>query len=465
MYRALALALALAAPSAALSAFAQDLGGPVDRPKAAFNLGPLGARAKIVSGPGGKGLALELTEIDGGSPLDETRPKLEQGDQIVAVDRQPLAGKQDALYQLARAIRTRLAGRGKKMPLPLTVQRGTRSFQVTAVLQGRGRNWSAVLRAESFKHITKLMDAEDGFKTDFNSKVSKVAAASMVGLAAFAAGGGPRGAHSTLLRGIRNFVAANAGQERSGRGGANASQLNWSLGFATLFLSEYVAQKGKDSGAVKVLQKLCEQIAQSQETNGGWAHGPGGPNSLGYTDLSAVTVLVLAGYGGSKRVGVKVRDDVMEKGLRYLMETSGASGTIGYSARGGQKGMDGCGRTSAGLIAFLACGKAKDPFVQKMRDYIVPQLVMLPEEHASPMYQIAFGGLGASLCKGGSKEFLKLYELELLLAIKHDGTFYPRPSKENVKADYMMGPAWPTGAYLLAWSAVTARRPTFKILR
>lgn len=426
---------------------------PADRrvEGAAYNLGVLGARGKLVAD--GPGRAIELAELDKGGSLD--RAGLAVGDRVVMVDGAALPADQDPFYFVAAALEKRLRVKAEQR-LPLVAMRGLEKLVFNASVMGLGPDWAGAMRRASAEMLaTKLLTKDGCYETTYNSNDSKVAVASMAGLAMIAMGGSAKGEYSAGLRAIRGYVVEKAGVEdmKPGAPGANTNQVNWSLGFGTLFLAEWIAGR-EDKGALRRLGELCAAIEANQEANGGWAHGPGGPNRLGYTDFAAVTALVLAGYGAAGQVKAPVKAAVVERGIAYLAGTAGTGGAIGYSQRDGQKGMEEPGRAGAALVAFALNRQGKHALVPAIGTFLGDHLAGLPEGHASPMFHIAFGALGASTA-GRYPAFAKLYAYELLLARNADGTFFPRPSPESASganSDPPMGKAWPTAAYLLAWS-------------
>jgi hypothetical protein len=444
-------------------ALAQGVDPPAVRPPdALFNLGPLGARCRIIHDD--SGVLIELVEVDAGAPLARAGARV--GMRWVGVARERFAAKVDPLYQIASELELRLAGKAA----PTLVIRGqNESLAVTC--EALGARWESALQVRAIKALSRLQvsssermrdpSADPGsFPTAFNSVESKVAAAAMVGLALIAAGGGPSGEHAPILRGIATFISSAVLDTSRIAGGANTSQANWCLGFGALFLAEYIAHKD-DKTARRRLEEVVNRLVANQEANGGWAHGPGGANALGYTDFVAVTAVCLAGLGGARRIGITVDPGCIRRAQTYIEGTASPEGAIGYSMRAGQVGMPEPGRAGATLVAWSAL-MHQDDLVTKTKAFLTRELAGLPEGHASPMYHMAFGAWGSSIA-GCSKPFLQMYRREILLAMRHDGSFFPRPSRERLETDRMMGEGWVAGAYLLAWSVAEQNR--FKLYR
>jgi len=429
---------------------------------AGYNLGPLGARAEVVpknQRPTYKlstgQSALTVVSVVDGQPGQLAG--LAAGDVILGTAAGIFTDKLDPVYQLAAAIEP-LFARPKVGTLALSVWRGGKVIPLSVSLGGHGPKWADTLADASLTYLVGQQDSDGSFPSAMISNNAKVAVTALSGLALIAAEGirGPRASAIALAKDYL-LTAAGVENERAGGGlggAGNWSQVNWSLGYGTLFLAEYAAQT-QDPAVLARLAELCQQIAKNQETNGGWAHGPGGPNALGYTDFAAVTNVVLAGYGAAGKVKVALAPTVIAKATSYLVATASGDGGIGYSQRDGQRGMGDPGRTAATMFAFAMTGQTGNPFFGRMASYFKRHLAEVPEGHASPVYHFGFGALGAYEA-GLERDFLAVFRPELLMARNADGSFAPRPSQEQKmmrsSSDGSMGACWTTGSYLLVWN-------------
>src|SRR5581483_5531524 len=121
--------------------------------------------------------------------------------------------------------------------------------------------------------------AGDGsFPTELGGKTGKVVVTSLSALALMAAGG-----YDSNVNRAADWVAAKIGApdengfgKLGGGAGGNWNQVNWELGYGLIFLGELARTKRPD--LKEKVASVARLIWTNQETSGGWAHGPGGPN-------------------------------------------------------------------------------------------------------------------------------------------------------------------------------------------
>src|SRR6185369_4209262 len=126
---------------------------------------------------------------------------------------------------------------------------------------------------------------------------------------------------------------------------------NWGLVHATIFASEVLAHSPSDV-VEKSLKGWADEVAKRQETSGGWAHGPGGKNGLGYIELNIVASLSVLGLGMASHEGWDPPAETVAKAKKYLQDSSGEDGGVGYSTASGQQGMGNIGRTGATWLGY-----------------------------------------------------------------------------------------------------------------
>ncbi len=452
-----------------------------------FNMGMLGGECKELGQTESRALglnsgqtSLQVTQLNSGQ-LGQ-RSGLVIGDQIVDIAGRVISDKQTGVYQLARAMDRALCAR-RGATLVLGVLRGGRAVKVTVKMPGLGphatscpkrcRHCAALLK-KSFDFVLGRQKEDGSFPTLVGGNNGMVATTAITGLALLAASAKPSGAMASAIGKAKDFLVKTVGKESTfgglgGRGsgadmggqlqgaggGGNWSQVNWSLGYGALFLSEYLARTG-DAAVRQKLVWVCRQIEANQEANGGWSHGPGGANALGYTDFAAVTNVVLSGYGAAGRVKIKLQPKTVSKAINYLVGTAAADGGIGYSQRSGQKGHGDAGRTGGSVLAFGLCRQNRHPFFGKMVGYFTKNMDQVPEGHASAVHHFGMASLACFQLSGAWKRFNEHFRYELVSARNPDGSFTPRPSSESasmgINSDRTTGPCWATGTYLLAWN-------------
>ncbi|MHC4598923.1 MAG: DUF6288 domain-containing protein [Planctomycetota bacterium] len=453
---------------------------PVPRPGTGddfFNLGPLGAagmpmKKKESAAAGlGKVAAIKVMKVEA---KGSAAGLLRMGDFITAAAGRPFPVREDPLLVLSRAIE---AAEGAKKPaLKLQVYRGGKPETVTLPVRALGKHSRTcpmkckkcgVVVAESLAFLAKAQQGDGSWKGGAGGQNAQVVITTLSGLAFLASGSTPKaGPHATPLKKAVNYLLRCAGKESSwktGRssGGGNWCQVNWNAGYAPWFLAEAYKATG-DARLLKKVTELAAQIVKNQERSGGWAHGPGGPNALGYLELEIVSNYCLTALGLAKRLGVEVDEGAIDRGVKYVVACSGGDGGIGYSTRPGQKSMGDPGRTAGAVVAFHALGLDRHPFFPKMQAYYRRNMKHLVGGHVSPCMHFLAGSLAAKI--GGPKIWKQYWERfrdEIMLARRHDGSFSARPTKESQQlhrnTDRGQGPAWITAHYVLIMQAPTAK--------
>jgi hypothetical protein len=212
------------------------------------------------------------------------------------------------------------------------------------------------------------------------------------------------------------------------------------------------------------LFEVAKRLEQNQEASGGWAHGPGGPNALGYLELEIVGNWGLLGLGAAKRNGYAVDKEKLAKAVAWIEETTRGDGGVGYSPRSGQKGFGEAGRTSGAIAAFASLGESRSPFFAKMCDFYRGRMATLGSGHVSPWMHMTSGAIAAYVL--GPREwasYVELYRPQLLAARKADGSFAAIPTHESdmlhSNTDAQVGPCWTTASAVLILSLPNEKVP------
>lgn len=292
--------------------------------------------------------------------------------------------------------------------------------------------------------------------TTLGGETGNAVVTSVCGLALLAAGNYPSGPYAKEVKAAIKYVLRVAGKEDDkgfGGSGKNWNQVNWSLGYAPLFLAECYLR----TPTIEIRNKLIEleqSISKNQEESGGWAHGPGGPNALNYVELEIMSNWCLASLGVMQKVKIPVNATTVQKGLDYVIECSSEAGGVGYSTRDGQKAFGDPGRTAGAIFAFAQLKQKEHPFYGKMSSYLLKHMEEVPNGHVSPVMHFMATSLACSQLEESSmKEFMRFFQLELLSARRPDGSFCARPTEESTQmrsnTDLDLGPNWTTGNYLI----------------
>lgn len=438
----------------------------------AFNLGVLGAEGL----PDGKE-GIRVTNVLENGPAKASG--LEIGDVIVGVGTISFGkSKLHVVYQLVGALEQ--ASSQKSAKASLIVQRGGKKETLALALPYLGAHSANCPAAcprcirqanESLEWLAKAQNADGSFDTKYSATNGQVVVSCLAGLAFLASGSTQKnGPYAKNIAKAAEFVMKNCGKELDfggiGRGnmGGNWNQTNWGYAYSCVFLSE-VYRHDPSKELKERLEEMMQTIARNQEASGGWAHGPGGPNALGYLELQIVGNWCLTALGALKRLGFKVPQATVDKGVAYAISTSSGDGGIGYSDRPGQKGVGDPGRTAGCIWAFSLLGITKHPFYPKMVAYFKREMGNIPNGHVSPVMHFTASAF-ASMHLGPAcwKEFMELFRLEILAARCPDGTFSARPTEESQlmhsNHDREMGPVWTTASYALILQLPNGKLPT-----
>jgi len=455
-----------------------------------FNLGLLGAKASDADKapaknepPRGGRRSVQMdrpTNDDGperlrielvmpGGPAEKAG--LVPGDIIVGA-----GGKSFAKGSLAAMAKVLLKAEASKGVVTLKVKRqgvkGTTKISVEVPVAGKaaakppqGAGRKALLDG-ALKWLAERQSENGGYKETLSGKNGAVIQASLAGLAWL--GGGSdleNGAYKDNVKRVADWVGASVrqlGDELGGSkpGGPSWNQANWGYAHAAIFLGE-LHKRTPRRGDLDALEYCAKRLVETQEKSGGWAHGPGGKNALGYLELNIVTGLALCGLGLAHRNGFAVPEKTLALAEEYLKKSSGGGG-IGYSTMPGQQGQGNIGRTAAAWLGYKALGKAKSGWGKKMGSYVKRNAGKALGGHASLMQHIFFAGVAAHAQGGAAtKDFWKSMQRDLVLARTPDGSFQPRPWHESVSmssnSDVTFGEVWTTATWAMILASERSR--------
>jgi len=276
-------------------------------------LGPLGGEGIRIAGAAA--LKAGVRPPAAGLEITDLRPRgagakagLRRGDVIVGVGKRSLTAKDDPFLRLAELLE---APRKAGVPAVVRVRREGKAVKVPVLIPGTTKHpktcpdecgrCGAIL-ALALERLVEFQAEDGSFPTQLGGTNGQVAVSSIAGLAFLAAGSTPKeGPHAESLRSVRKWLEQYTGREREGAGnsgGRNWSQVNWNLGYGTLFLARAQALDPTEEGREK-LEALRDALLENMEESGGWAHGPSNEFSypLDYAELTAAGNICLAALG------------------------------------------------------------------------------------------------------------------------------------------------------------------------
>jgi Family of unknown function (DUF6288) len=412
------------------------------------------------------------------------------GDVILKAGGKKLKGDGDEIIDgfcalVEKAEAKRPAARDEFGKIVLEVQgRDGKTRKVTVPLRPLGGSPKSPVKnakvAAVLKSALGYLQAEQSPEGNFAKQVANAnqstVTAALAGLAFLGAGDNYLPNYRRALRYVmRHVLDDEGGPGRSS--GQNWNQTNWTLGYGAVFLAEALSfeltQKGEPSAAAPAkesdenseapepltpqairerLTEVVRKIEANQEATGGYAHGPGGPNALGYLELEIVSNYVIAGMGMARRLGVKPDEAKAVKAIEYVKSCTSGGG-VAYSTRPGQMGAGDPGRSAGAYWAFRQMGR-KGKVTSAMAKYFERKMDELPEGHVSPAMHILAGGLAAAQRgKGAQKKFWKRYLPYIMASRIRGGAFDARPTEESrslrSNADRGNGLAFITAHYAL----------------
>ncbi len=210
-------------------------------------------------------------------------------------------------------------------------------------------------------------------KNQYNSggvgSTCQVAFTGVAGLAFLANNSTPyRGKYAKNVRACLKFIIRNSHKasgyinESAGRGLGGSGMHGH--GYATWFIAELYGMCGDmvdlgDESVKERLQKAVIIIESSQDPNGGWTYEP-----QPYGHEGSVTITQVQALRSARNAGIKVKKEVIEKGIDYIRRSTMSDGTIAYSL--GSRGSGGTyALTAAGMCVFAMYGVYDSPEVKR----------------------------------------------------------------------------------------------------
>ena len=448
-----------------------------------FNLGPLGAKAWDPSRPeptGARGSGrrefassgepgpdvgperLVVRALFGGGPAQKAG--LRYDDVIVGVDGAEFTG--GCFAPLADAIRRAEAGNGK---LLLQIVRDGKPDELEVKLDKFGKHAetpeSGKMREELLEAACDwLADAQQGggFAETLGGQNGAVVMTCMAGLAWISEGSSlKRGKRKKNLQSAVDFVSRTVGRSMPlGDTGANWDQTTWGYAYAAIFLGE-LQLAGKTRKLDDTLQEIVDILQKRQEVSGGYGHGPGGKNALGYIELNILAAYVLCGLSVCEQAGCEVDAKIVDKLIGYCEQSAGGDGGVGYATGEGQQGMGNIGRTAGTWLGARGLGRGDQPFSKKMEQYVRDNIAAIMDGHASLQQHITLAGLAAAALDADVQKdyWEKGLRRDLTLARAPDGSFQPRPWHESLmmqsNTDVSVGQVWTTASWAIVLGAQT----------
>jgi hypothetical protein len=210
---------------------------------------------------------------------------------------------------------------------------------------------------------------------EFRSSVP-VATTSVAGLAFLASGSTPsRGQYRDAIRRGLEYIVKMCGRDgyiQESGGDMGGSSGMHGHGFATLFLGEALGMIEDPELYERVSQALRRAvhcIENSQNRFGGWNSSPN--PSMSDDGSGAVAIMQIAGLRAAKNAGISIREQVIEKAKKYLLDMTNDSGWYQYNYNSRGSGRSSSGLTGPGMYMLGALGMIEHPkYVKGIRNIL-----------------------------------------------------------------------------------------------
>jgi len=445
-----------------------------DAAKPDLNAPPRGGLRRTEMQPGGdegpERMRIDVLFPDGPAAKAGLKP----GDVLVGVGRRRFSN--GSVEPLAKALTRAEAGRGE---VTLLVERDSEPKRIEVKVPERGRSFRRPntgeareqIVADALAWLAKRQAPDGGFAETLSGRNGAVVQTALAGLAWVGAGSdleqGPY--KDNLMRAVSWLAKAvqdtSSPLGRTRPGAPSRNQWNWGWAHAAIFFGE-LHKRTPHPAAKEGLVFCATRLIETQEQSGGWAHGPGGKNALGYLELNIVTGLALCALGAARANGIEIPESTVDKAEEFL-EASSAGGGVGYSDRSGQKGQGNIGRTAGCWLGYRALGR-RSRFGRSLGSWTRRNCGAIFQGHASLMQHILLAGVAAhALGRGAERDFWEAALPSFVLARAPDGSFQPRPWHETLSmksnSDVTFGEVWTTAAWTIILVSDDAAFPGFPV--
>ena len=439
-----------------------------------YNFGPLGAEGQPISkeeekriGLKRKETGLRVTRVVSGTIAEEAGLQVDDiilGTSLGALQRR-YGDPANPIYDLTKALEA--AESKKKGKLLLVVIRGEERKKLTVETTyvgpharscPRGCDKCEALYEVSLAKLASIQTEGGSMPMTTGGAGGAVVYTTLGGLAFLASGSTPtEGPYAENIVRCRDFILKTVRSDGPTlprrEDGKNWNQENWQLSYAPWFLCEYYNHTGDEEVYAK-LEEIAGRLVQNMEPSGGWAHGPGGPNALGYVELEIMSNYAMVSFGCMRALGIEIEQKVVDKARDYVASCTGGDGGVAYSTRSGQIGYGEAGRSGGAYLAFARCGFQRHNLFAKMGKFTLRNIEKLPTGHVSPVMHFL---AGAMCCWEMGPKAWKTYWSTFRTTFRSfrlpNGEYTAVPTAESQQlrsnADRGCGPGWISSTYLL----------------
>jgi hypothetical protein len=250
-----------------------------------------------------------------------------------------------------------------------------------------------------------------------------------------------------------------------------AGRYMYGHGFGVLFLSCVYGEEEDGDRRKKleeILTKAVRFIGRAQTQRGGWGYVSARDNSD--FDEGSVTVTQMQALRAARNAGISVPKETLDKGVKYLKDSTVNGGVI-YSLANGGGGSGRPALTAAAIACGFSAGEYNSPLVKEWIKFCQPMMVaaggginrMGHDEYAFYYWSQAMYFLGDD---GYAKLFPTSKESDRLTWSKYrKASFANIKSTQNADGSWagsQVGPAFATPVYLCILQLDNAALPIYQ---
>jgi len=222
---------------------------------------------------------------------------------------------------------------------------------------------SAILATDKGLEFLYKTQADDG--SWISPAYQKTTAIPALAIIAFLARGHVpgQGPYADCIERATAFLLANCSDEGLVAVKASSAPPMYQHGLATLALAELYGMSRRADIRTR-LESAIGLIIRTQNDAGGWRYQPVKADA----DMS-VTVMQIVALKAAMNAGIKVPQDIINRGINYVKKSACAGGGFGYTPGGGAAQ----GASPAGTLSLQMCGEYHSPEVLAGLEYLAKQ--------------------------------------------------------------------------------------------
>jgi hypothetical protein len=149
-------------------------------------------------------------------------------------------------------------------------------------------------------------------------------------------------------------------------GGAEAGRYMYGHGFGLLFLATVYGEEEDDTRRRKleeILTRAVQFTGKAQTNRGGWGYVSAADG--GNFDEGSVTITQMQAVRAARNAGIVVPKEIIDKGIKYLKDSTNGQGGVIYSLAGGGGGDGRPALTAAAISCGFSAGEYNSELVKR----------------------------------------------------------------------------------------------------